>query len=100
MFFLFVQKPERTRLVTPIDEPIEVQVVDGRPAAFEWTGQVYRIVDILHIWQSEERIWWKFSGHTRRHYRVQAGWNRHRVTAEIYTTVGGEEEWILSAVYD
>lgn len=86
----------------PIDEPIDVDVVDGRPVAFEWENQVYQIFDVLHTWKSERSAWWKLSKHGQRHhFRVHAGWERHRITAEIVrSTTAKGERWILSDLYD
>lgn len=85
-----------------MDEPIEVNVVDGKPVTFIWNSQVYQIFDILHSWKSAEGAWWKWSRHGQsQHYRVQAGWDRHRITAEIVAfTTGKGERWILSDIYD
>lgn len=85
-----------------MDEPIEMNVVDGEPAEFRWNNRTYQIFEILHTWESERSAWWNWrSRGTRRYYRVQAGWNRHRLTVEFYVTTGGKEErWVLSHIYD
>jgi hypothetical protein len=85
-----------------MDEPIEVSVVDGRPATFQWNDRRYQIFDVLHTWKSEGGPWWKPSRQgQRQHFRVQAGWGRHRITAEIFaSTTGKGEQWILSEVFE
>lgn len=85
-----------------MDEPIEVSVVDGNPVTFQWNDRVYHIVDVLHTWQSETGSWWRPSRQApRQHFRVQAGWERHRITAEIFaSTTGKGEQWILADVFD
>lgn len=88
--------------MTPVEESVEVEVVDGNPVAFRWREQVYEISDVLHTWSTEEGDWWRFSRREKRqHYRVQAGWNRHRITAELYASARGNGvRWVLSAIYE
>lgn len=86
--------------MTQVDEPIKMEVVDGRPASFFWRDGYYEVEDILHTWSAEEGAWWKFSRRERRqYYRVQAGRGRHRITAEVYLSDrGGKEQWMLGSV--
>lgn len=87
-----------------MEYPIEVEIIEGDLASFEWNGREYHVFDVLHSWESTEGSWWSIGGRERRrHYRVQAGWHRHRITAEIYLSSSGksdqETHWVLSRVY-
>lgn len=94
--------PKKGSDVTHVDEPIKVDVVDGRPASFQWHDRFYDVLDVLHTWSTEEGAWWKLSRREKReYYRVQAGQGRHRITAELYLSDrGGKVQWVLAAVYE
>lgn len=84
-----------------VEEPIEVEIVDERPVAFKWRDRTYRVSDILGTWDADSTSWWKKSTTERRaFFRVQAGWDRHRITAELYAAPAKDGvRWVLDAIY-
>jgi Family of unknown function (DUF6504) len=52
------------------DEEIRVERDAGMPAAFEWRGSRYDVVDVIGRWRIEGR-WWD-DGRDREYWRVEA----------------------------
>ena len=81
-------------------EPIDVQVRNGAPAALRWRGCVYRVARVLQEWAWRGR-WWTdatLQGETRHYYRVACTPpSRQPTCLDIYERRGG---WVLSRVLD
>ncbi len=85
-----------------VEEPTEVILTDGRPQAFRWSGQTFKISEVLHTWITQQDGFWIFRKPVkRRYYRVHAQGFRQRITAELCAPEGGDESsWMVAAVYD
>lgn len=85
-----------------VEEPTEVTVANGRPQSFSWSGQSFKISEILHTWIAQQKGFRPFRKPAkRRFYRVHAQGFRNRVTAELCVPENGDESgWMVAAVYD
>jgi hypothetical protein len=52
------------------DEEVLVERDAGLPAAFEWRGRRYQVIDVIGRWRIEGR-WWA-DGRDREYWRVEA----------------------------
>ena len=83
-----------TRLYRPA-QPIEATIGDeGEPLAFEWRGQVHRVLHLSNRWRIHLE-WWRVEL-WREYFQVEV---QGRLTCVIYRDLL-TERWYLERIYD
>lgn len=78
-----------------VAQPVQVQVVQGQPAAFTWNARRYRVHAVLDVWRAAGR-WWRREA-PRDYWLLDAA----PLTAELYRTrTPGGDTWVLARLAD